>query len=100
VYRVITHPDALDQIAALPTAALAGYAEVLDALELAPWNGPPQNKGNPEGALRRRVFGPGAAGHVVYLILEAQHEIHVVLVQWLGVGRRWACSCDVRRYVA
>lgn len=84
MYRVITYPDALDQIAALPVVALAGYAEVFDALELVPWNGSPQNTSNPDGALRRWVFGPGAAGQVVYLILEDQREVHVVLVQWLG----------------
>jgi len=84
VYRVITYPDALDQIAALPAAALVGYAGVFDVLEVAPWNGPPQNTSNPEGALRRWVFGPGTARHVVYLILEQQRAVHVVLVQWLS----------------
>lgn len=53
-------------------------------LELAPRKGPPQSASNPEGVLRRSVFGPGAAGHVVYLILEQQREIHVVLAQWVG----------------
>ncbi|MGH3548628.1 MAG: hypothetical protein ACRDQU_11075 [Pseudonocardiaceae bacterium] len=39
MYRVITDSAALDQVAALPTGALPFYAEVLDVLELAPWNG-------------------------------------------------------------
>lgn len=44
----------------------------------------PQHEGNPKGALRRLVFGPGGTGHVIYLVLENQCEVHVILVQWLG----------------
>lgn len=79
MYRVITDPAALEQIDALPPEALTDYAELLGALELAPWNGPPHHAANPGGGLRRWVFGPGAAGQVVYLILDPQREVHVVL---------------------
>jgi hypothetical protein len=41
-------------------------------------------RANPDAAVRRWVFGPGGAGQVVYLILEDQHEVHVILVLWLG----------------
>lgn len=34
----------MDQLAALPIEALLGYAEVLDVLEVAPWNGRPYNE--------------------------------------------------------
>lgn len=34
--------------------------------------------------MRQRVFGPGGAGQVVYLVLEEQREVHVILVQWWG----------------
>jgi hypothetical protein len=70
VYGVTTYGEALAQIAALPDEALRGYAEVLGVLEFAPWSGRPQHKGNPEGAVRRWLFGPDEAGQVVYLILE------------------------------
>jgi hypothetical protein len=84
VYRVITYPEAAEQIAALPAEALDGYAEVLDALERQPWSGQPQHEDNPEGAVRRWVLGPDGAGQVVYLVLENQREVHVILVQWWG----------------
>jgi hypothetical protein len=84
VYRVITYHEATEQIAALPAEALDGYAKVLSALERQPWSGRPQHEDNPEGAVRRWVFGPGGVGQVVYLVLEEQREIHVILVQWWG----------------
>ncbi len=84
MYRLVVYPEAQEQIAALPDEALNGYTDVLGVLEHAPWNGQPQHEGNPEGAVRRWVFGPGGTGHIVYLILEDQREVHVVLVQWLG----------------
>jgi hypothetical protein len=34
--------------------------------------------------VRRWNFGPGQAGQVVYLILEQQQEVHILLIQWLG----------------
>lgn len=84
MYRIVVYPEAHDQIAALPDDALSAYAEVAEVLELSPWNGPPHRETNPDGALRRWAFGPGAAGHVVYLVLEDRQEVHVVMVQWLG----------------
>lgn len=85
MYRIVVYPEAQEQIAALPDEALAGYAEVAGVLELSPWNGPPHRASNPDGALRRWIFGPSAAGHVVYLIVEDLQEVHLVMVQWLGV---------------
>jgi hypothetical protein len=55
VYRVVTYPEAQEQIAALPDEALGTYAEVLGVLELKPWSGRPRHQGNPEGAVRRVV---------------------------------------------
>jgi hypothetical protein len=69
VYRVVIYPEAQDQIEALPAEALAAFAELLGAIELAPWNGPPHHEDNPHGAVRRWPFGPSHAGHVIYLIL-------------------------------
>jgi hypothetical protein len=34
--------------------------------------------------VRRWKFGTGQAGHVVYLILEEQQEVHLLLIQWFG----------------
>ncbi len=84
MYRIVVYPEAQEQIAALPDAALEGYAEVTGVLEVSPWNGPPHHWSNPDGAVRRWHFGPAAAGQVVYLIVEDVQEVHVVLVQWFG----------------
>lgn len=84
MWRLVVYPEAQEQVAALPDEVLEGYAEVLGVLELAPWGGEPQHKANPDAAVRRWVFGVGGAGLVVYLILEDQSEVHVILVLWLG----------------
>ncbi|MGQ0717548.1 MAG: hypothetical protein ACT4NP_09585 [Pseudonocardiales bacterium] len=84
MYRIVVYPEAQDQIAALPDAALRDYAEVASVLEASPWNGPPHHRSNPDGAVRRWHFGPKTAGQVVYLIVEDIQEVHVLLVQWLG----------------
>jgi hypothetical protein len=84
LYRIDVYPEAGDQLAALPTAALAAYSELHAALELTPWNGAPQNKKNPGGPVRNWVFGPDAGGLVVYLILEDQREVHVIRIVWVG----------------
>jgi hypothetical protein len=64
VYRVVVYPEAVDQLAVLPASVLAEYARVIDAIEVAPWNGPPHNERNADGAVRRRLFGPSGAGQV------------------------------------
>jgi hypothetical protein len=46
VYRVVVYPEAADQLAELPASVLAEYARVIDAIEVAPWNGPPHNERN------------------------------------------------------
>lgn len=84
MYRITVYPEAADQIDALPLEVVADCANVLDVLEVQPWAGRPQYDGNPDGAVRLWPFGPGMAGHVVYLILEDQREVHVLLVQWFG----------------
>lgn len=84
MYRIIPDATVLEQVAALPDDALAAYAEVLDVLALTPWNGPPLHEDNPEGEVRRWIFGPNMAGQVIYVIIEHQQEVHLVLVQWLG----------------
>lgn len=84
MYRIVVYPEAADQIDALPGDVALAFAEVLDVLEVKPWAGPPQYDGNPEGEVRLWPFGTGLAGQVVYLILEDQREVHVLVVQWFG----------------
>lgn len=72
------------QIAALPSEALAFYAQVIGVLELTPWNGPAYNKAKPDSAMRRWVFGQHGEGMVVYLVLADQRRVDVLRVIWLG----------------
>jgi hypothetical protein len=55
VYKVDIDPEARDQIGALPAEVLIALAEVMAMLELAPWDGLPHHKDNPDGALRGTV---------------------------------------------
>jgi hypothetical protein len=41
VYRIVPDETVYEQVAALPSAALAAYAELLEVLALTPWNGKP-----------------------------------------------------------
>lgn len=84
MYRILPDATTVTQVAALPVHALESYAQVLTTIEIAPWSGPPQHEDNPDGAVRRWTFGPGGAGQVVYLIMEDQREVHLLLVQWFG----------------
>ena len=52
----------MTQVAAWPADALDAYAEVLEVLQLTPWNGRPLNENNPEGAVRRWTFSSRQAG--------------------------------------
>jgi len=83
VYQILPMPEAIDQIDALPGEALASLAEVFAVLQLKPWEGEPQHKGNPDGAVRRWLFG-GGAGQLTYVILENKREVYILMVLWLG----------------
>ncbi|QUQ72248.1 hypothetical protein [Kutzneria sp. CA-103260] len=84
MYRLDVYPEAQEQIDALPPEAVPGLAEVFRVLELAPWNGDSQHDKNPTAEVRKWKFGPHAAGQVIYLILDHQREVHIVMVQWWG----------------
>jgi len=62
VHRIIPDPDTMTQVAALPADALDAYAEVLEVLQLTPWNGRPLHENNPRaqsGAGRSVPATPG-----------------------------------------
>jgi len=84
VYRVVTYPDAAEQVAALPDEALRHFAEVMVVLDVAPHGGRPYNDDKPDGPMRELVFGAHGEGSVTYLVLERDRQVHVLLVQWVG----------------
>lgn len=72
------------QIDALPFPAALAYAEALGVLMLNPWGGEPVNRRNPDGAVRRLLFGAEGAGMLVYLIIEDDRRVDVLQVHWAG----------------
>jgi hypothetical protein len=84
VYRIVPDIAVTEAAAALPDQALVAYIQVLDVLEVLPWNGEPQHEDNPEGAVRRWHFGADHAGLLVYLIDERDRAAHLLLLVWIG----------------
>lgn len=84
MYEVTTDDESQAQIDALPAAALAPFAEARAALELAPWNGRPYHRRRPDSSMRTLLFGPHSEGKIVYLILEDQRRVDLLVVVWLG----------------
>jgi hypothetical protein len=82
VYRVIDDDQVQEQVAALPAEACPPTPRRRRLLEVAPWSGSPYRKEKPDGPMRTLPFG--SSGGVVYLILEQQREVHLLLVQWIG----------------
>ena len=80
MYHVTTDEESDEQIAALPSAALPALAKARVLLEVDPWAGDPYSRHNPEAPLRGLAFG--AAGLIVYLILEDQRRVDLVRVLW------------------
>jgi hypothetical protein len=84
VYEVTTDKQSQAQIDALPVDALAPFAEARAALELAPWNGKPYHQRQPDSPMRTLTFGPHGAGKIVYLILEDQRRVDILVVLWVA----------------
>ncbi|MDQ3989066.1 MAG: hypothetical protein M3291_07695 [Actinomycetota bacterium] len=78
VYRVTTDQQSQPQIDALPSDALAPFAEVRTTLEVAPWGGDTLNDDNPDAPVRTLAFGPDRQGLVTYLILDEQRRVDVL----------------------
>lgn len=81
MYEVILHPQAEDQVAALPDDALGPLAELYTVLETTPWSGNPYNRDNPRGNMLTLAFGE--LGMAVYVVLEEHREVYLVIVRWL-----------------
>ena len=84
MYKVTTDEQSQQQIDALPAEALAPFAEACAMLELAPWNGAPYHRNRPDGGMRALAFGPNGEGDIVYLILDDQRRVDILVVLWLG----------------
>jgi hypothetical protein len=84
VYRVTTDQQSQPQIDALPTDALAPFAEVRATLEVAPWGGDSLNDDDPDAPVRTFAFGPDRQGMVTYLILDAQRRVDVLDILWIS----------------
>lgn len=82
LYTIVIDEQAKPQIDALPAAALVPFAELHVMLETSPWSGWPYRDDNPDGALRIQPFA--TYGQVVYLILEDQRRVDLLIVQWAG----------------
>jgi hypothetical protein len=80
VYRIVTYEEADEQIAVLSIEGLLAYAQLLDVLQLTPWNGPSINSYNPDGAVRQWPIGRGVVTH---LILEDEQRVDIIDVLWL-----------------
>ena len=84
MYEVTTDKQSQAQIEALPADALAPFAETRTALELAPWNGRPYHPRQPHSPMRTLLFGQHSEGKIVYLILEDQRRVDMLVVLWLA----------------
>lgn len=84
MYKVTTDEQSQPQIDALPAAALAPFAEARVALELTPWHGQPYHRHRPDSPMRTLTFGPHGAGKIVYLILDDQRRVDILVVLWLA----------------
>lgn len=82
MYEYSLPPEIRAAMAALPSSALVPLFEVLAVLQVAPWGGEPHHKDNPDGAVRRLLFGPAGAGLLVYVILENTRQVEVVTLLW------------------
>ena len=77
-------PEAREYVDGMPAAALSFYSELIGFMELTPWDAPAYRQDKPDGNMRKMLFGHGAEGIAVYLILEEQCRVVVVSVTWIG----------------
>lgn len=83
MYNVTTDNQSQPQIEALPAEALAPFGGPRRA-GAGPWNGRPYHRRQPDSAMRTLTFGPQGEGKIVYLILEDQRRVDLLVVLWVG----------------
>lgn len=84
MYRVVTDSEVDAQVQALPDELLSYYAQLLDLLELVPWNSEPYNEAKPGGVMRKILFGPpGRAAQAIFLVLDEDQRVEIVRILWL-----------------
>jgi hypothetical protein len=81
-YTVDVDPQAHDDIAALPDAALVAPAEAFTVLQLVPWSGQPYHRSKPDGAMRTLPFG--SSGVITYIVVEDLQRVDVLVITWIG----------------
>jgi hypothetical protein len=84
LYTVTLDDESEQQVDSLPPAALAPFAELWAMLEVTPWNGDPFNKLKPDSPMRGQAFGQNHEGMAVYLILEDQRRVDLLVVVWMS----------------
>jgi hypothetical protein len=62
VYSYEILPEARDQVDSLPSVALIYYAELITFVELTPWGATSYREDNPDGNMRKIVFGRAGEG--------------------------------------
>ena len=84
MYRIDVDDEVHDQVAALSAALIPHFLQLLDVLELVPWNSEPYNDAKPDGSMRTLVFGPPELpAQVVFLIVEDLQRVDLLRVTWL-----------------
>ncbi len=83
MYTVTTDETSRPQVDALPPEALIPFAEARTVLEVAPWNGRPYHRSKPDSPVRTLSFGPDGQSGLVYLVLEDQRRVDLLLVVWM-----------------
>ena len=82
-YQLVFDHAGQAEIKALPTRALAAFADALDVLKLVPERGKPINDDNPSGGVYQLVFA--VDGLITYLLLEDQQRVDILQVTWIGL---------------
>jgi hypothetical protein len=84
MYRITTDNEVEAQVEAMPAELLPHLAQLLDVLEVVPWNSAPYNDARPDGTMRTVLFGPaGHAAEAVFLIVEDQQRVDILRITWI-----------------
>jgi hypothetical protein len=68
----------------MPAELLPYFAQLLDVLELVPWNSDPYSEALPDGIMRKLFFGPeGRMAEAIFLIVEDQQRVDILRITWI-----------------